>query len=70
MSLPSKKEFKKQVNFIEELISRLKEDMNNSLDYFNDQNYYFVPNRTRMQNDIIRIRRELNTLSKMLDPYN
>ena len=70
MATKSKLQYKEQINFIDTLISRLKKDLNEGMSHFDSNDiYYGIPGHNRMQNDIVRIRRELNTLSKMLDPY-
>lgn len=71
MAVKSKLQLNKQMNFIEDMISKLKKDMQESMGYYETNDiYHSIPNHTRMQNDIIRIRRELMELSKMLNPYD
>ena len=59
------KAVKKQSGFCLELMQRInaeiKEDENGG--------FYGIWYRTRKQNDIIRLRRELNHLNKMLNPF-
>ena len=70
MGVKSKIQLKEQIKFIDVLITKLKKDLNTSMNYFESNDiYYGLPGHNRMQNDIVRIRRELNELSKMLDPY-
>ena len=66
----SKSQVKNQIEFIDTLVDRLKKDLNDKLSHFDsDDIYYGIAGRYSMQNDIVRIRRELIELSKMLDPY-
>lgn len=68
MSVKSKLEIKEQINFIDNLINKLKKDINEGMNHFSSNDiYYGIPGHYRMQNDITRIRRELNDLSKMLN---
>jgi hypothetical protein len=71
MIIKNKSQFKEQINFIETLMDKLKKDLNTRLNQV-ESNYTYrgIPGHNRMQKDITRIRRELNELSKMLDPYN
>ena len=70
MGVKSKLKLKEQVVFIETLMSKLRADLNEGMNHFESNDiYYGIPGHNRMQNDIVRIRRELNELSKMLDPY-
>ena len=64
----SKLELNKQINFCDELLKRLKADMKESMNSYDSNDiYYGLPNYTRMQNDIVRLRRELMNLSNMLE---
>lgn len=67
MTKINKNEFKKQASFINELTVRLVRDIESEVAAVDDDKVYTLNNRTRMQNDIVRIRRELMELSKMLD---
>lgn len=70
MGVKSKLEFKEQIKFIDTLMNKLKKDLNNGMSSFSSNDiYYGIPGHDRMRNDIVRIRRELNELSKMLNPY-
>lgn len=70
MGVKSKQTVKEQINFIDTLMNKLKKDINNGMNHFSSNDiYYGIPGHHRMQTDIIRIRRELNELSKMLNPY-
>lgn len=60
----SLKEIQKQCKFCTELMNRLNEDIDHA-----EVNYNVVINHSRMETDIIRLRRELNDLRKMLYPY-
>lgn len=71
MSPKSKLDYVEQMNFIEKLIKELKNDLKEGMSIYSSNDIYRgIPNYTRMQNDIVRIRKELNTMSKMLSPYN
>lgn len=67
MTKINKNEFKKQVSFINELTVRLVKDIEAEVSIYDTDEVYTLSNYTRMQNDIVRIRRELLALSKMLD---
>jgi hypothetical protein len=70
MPVKSKLQYKEQINFIDTLMTKLKKDLNKGMSHFSSNDiYYGIPGHHRMQNDITRIRRELNILSKMLNPY-
>lgn len=70
MAIKSKLKIKEQIRFIDILIEKLKKDLNNGMNHFESNDiYYGIPGHNRMQNDIIRIRRELMELSNLLDPY-
>ena len=70
MAMKSKLEFKEQIKFIDMLYDKLKKDINKSLTRFSSNDIYFgIDNHSRMQNDIVKIRRELMELSNLLDPY-
>ena len=71
MAVKSKLAYKEQIKFIDTLMTKLKKDLNDGMNHFESNDiYYGIPGHNRMQKDIIRIRRELNELSKMLDPYS
>lgn len=55
---------KKQSGFCGELMRRIILDIQNE-----SYEYDYLNNYTRIQSDIVRLRRELNALNKMLDPY-
>ena len=70
MAVKSKLQFKEQIKFIDMLYDKLKKDINKSLTRFSSNDIYFgIDNHSRMQNDIVKIRRELMELSNLLDPY-
>lgn len=71
MSVKSKLQLKEQMSFIEVLMDKLKRDLNEGMKHFESNDiYYGLPGHHRMQNDIVRIRRELNELSKLLNSYD
>ena len=57
------KEIKKDVKFCKALMDKLVSDV----DKLENTNYGYVPGYTAIQNDIIRIRRELNEVRKSFD---
>lgn len=61
----SNKDTINQANFCGLLMERLRRDVNQSVADSNSE--YTVPNVTRLQADIVRLRRELNDLNKMLE---
>lgn len=66
--MKSKLELNRQINFCEELLKRLKADMKESMNRYPTNDIpYSLDNHSRMQNDIIRLRRELMNLSNMLE---
>jgi hypothetical protein len=56
---------KSQSKFCKELMTRLDDDIQKS----GHGTYSGMSNYTQKQNDIVRIRRELNALAKLLDPW-
>lgn len=65
MAIDTKKVIK-QADFCRDLMQRLNAEIKADK---TDDNYYGIWNHTRKQNDIIRLRRELNRLHKMLNPW-
>ena len=61
------KQVKKQSAFCNELMSRLATSVEKNVEEVTS--WYGIVNRSQMSNDIIRLRRELNTLRKMLNPW-
>ena len=59
------KKIKSQMQFITGLVLRLDEEIKRD----GECSWSGMENHTRKQDDIKRIRRELMTLSKMLDPW-
>lgn len=57
---------KSQSQFCVELMLRLNADIQDA----KEMDYCGIDNHSRMENDVVRIRRELNELRKMLYPYN
>ena len=56
---------RRQALFCSELMKRLDDDI-----CFSKISYGSIEKHTAMQNDIVRLRRELLALSKMLDPWS
>lgn len=70
MAVKSKIQLKEQINFIDKLYEKLKRDLKESMSEFDSNDiYYGLTNHSRMQNDIVRIRREFMELSILIDPY-
>ena len=55
----------KQADFCMELMRRLCADIKDAPDC----TYYGLEKHTQKQNDVVRLRRELNKLYKLLNPY-
>lgn len=69
MGVKSKLKLVEQLKFIDVAYDKLKKDIKDNLTTFESNDiYYGIPGHHRMQNDIMRLRRELSELSKMLDP--
>lgn len=64
MSIDTKK-LRKQLSFCVELMDRLNNEINEDI----DKDWYGVANYTQKKSDIMRLRRELNTLNKILYPW-
>lgn len=63
----SKSDIENQYKFCEILLQKLHKDMLESFKAYSSNDIYSeLPNHSRMENDIVRIRRELLILSKML----
>lgn len=68
MSKDKMKQVKKQVTFCKELMDRLVKSVEDNIG--EESSWWGIRNRSQMSNDIIRLRRELNTLNKlMMNPY-
>ena len=65
MAKDNKKEASSQIKFCNDLMTRLKKDFDSNVD--KESSWFGIKNHTQMQNDIIRLRRELNVLNKLLD---
>lgn len=59
------KQIKEQTRFCKELMLRLDVSVNKNVE--DATSWYGISNRSQMSNDIIRLRRELNTLRKLLN---
>ena len=58
---------KEQIDFCKELMDRLYKSFNKNI---SENTYHGIKNHYQMSNDIVRLRRELNTLNKLLYPYD
>ena len=56
-----------QMLFCKKLMNTLVQDCDENIR--KETTSYYIPNRSRMKNDIIRLRRELNTFAKMLEEW-
>ncbi len=63
-----RKEAKEQIKFCKELMNRLAKSIDDNID--EDSSWWGIRNRSQISNDIVRLRRELNTLNKLLYPYD
>ena len=63
----NRKQVKEQIKFCKELMLRLDELVTKNID--KDSSWWGIRHHTQMSNDIIRLRRELNTLNKLLNPW-
>ena len=63
----NRKQIKEQVKFCSELMKRLELSVGENVDF--DLSWSGVHNHSQISNDVIRLRRELNTLNKLLYPY-
>jgi hypothetical protein len=69
MSKDKRKQVKKQVTFCKELMDRLVKSVEDNIG--EESSWWGIRNHSQMSNDIIRLRRELNTLNKlMMNPYD
>ena len=59
----NRKKVKEQAKFCKELMDRL---LNSVEDNVHEDSCYWIRNHSQISNDIIRLRRELNTLNKYL----
>ena len=64
----NRKQAKEQVKFCKELMDRLVKSVADNIDV--DMSWYGIRNRSQISNDIVRLRRELNTLNKLMNPYD
>lgn len=63
----NRKQVKEQMKFCKELMLRLEKSVAQNVD--TDSSWWGIRNHSQMQNDIVRLRRELNTLNKLLYPW-
>lgn len=63
-----RKKAKEQMKFCKELMSRLDKSLAENID--EDSSWWGIRNHSQMSNDIVRLRRELNTLNKLMYPYD
>jgi hypothetical protein len=63
-----RKQAKEQMKFCKELMNRLAQSVEDNID--EDSSWWGIRNHSQISNDIVRLRRELNTLNKMMYPYD
>ena len=63
----NRKQVKEQMKFCKELMLRLEKSVAENVDM--DSSWWGIRNHSQMSNDIVRLRRELNTLNKLLYPW-
>jgi hypothetical protein len=62
------KQAKEQMKFCKELMNRLDKSLSENI--AEDSSWWGIRNHTQISNDIVRLRRELNTLNKMMYPWD
>lgn len=63
-----RKQAKEQIKFCKELMDRLVQSLNENID--EDSSWWGIRNHSQISDDIVRLRRELNTLNKLMYPYD
>lgn len=63
----NRKKVKEQMKFCKELMLRLDKSVAENVDM--DSPWWGIRNHSQISNDIVRLRRELNTLNKLLYPW-
>ena len=63
-----RKQIKEQIKFCKELMNRLNKSIEENVDM--DSSWWGIRNHSQISDDVIRLRRELNTLRKLLYPYD
>ena len=63
-----RKQAKEQIKFCKELMDRLVKSISDNID--EDSSWWGIRNHSQISNDIVRLRRELNTLNKLMYPYD
>ena len=63
-----RKQAKEQTKFCKELMDRLTKLVEDNIK--EDSSWWGIRNHSQISNDIVRLRRELNTLNKMMYPYD
>lgn len=64
----NRKQAKEQIKFCKELMDRLVKSISDNID--EDSSWWGIRNRSQISNDIVRLRRELNSLNKLMYPYD
>ncbi len=63
-----RKQAKEQIKFCKELMNRLCKLLEENID--EKSSWWGIRNHSQISNDIVRLRRELNTLNKLMNPYD
>lgn len=63
-----RKQVKEQIKFCKELMNRLDKSIDENID--KNSFWSVIHNHSQISNDIIRLRRELNTLNKLMYSYD
>lgn len=63
-----RKEAKTQIKFCKDLMDRLVVLFEKNIDL--DSSWWGISNHTQISGDIVRLRRELNALNKLMNPYD
>lgn len=63
-----RKQAKLQVKFCKELMDRLNDLLDENIN--EDSSWWGIRNHSQISNDIVRLRRELNTLNKLMNPFD
>lgn len=63
-----RKQVKAQAEFCKELMERLYESIKENIDF--ESSWCGIRNHSQISNDVVRMRRELNSLNKLMNPYD
>lgn len=63
-----RKRVEEQMKFCKELMNRLDKSLADNID--EESSWWGIRNHSQISNDVVRLRRELNMLHKLLNPYD